>query len=434
MSYYDVITRFAVIEKRDGKSFYSPTVDTPRQWRYIDHSNQRFFYSFPEDKAKVTKRYAMPVRFADEQNETREFTPLQGTEARNMWITKAEIAKNRKERQEEIMLEQIQQLVKEKLEEGDRYSDEEFSEIMDGGKDLIFTFLNQAAKNSSADEHQVQTTLTTKSFPSNEVDEIFADLNAEFASEIRIGDDEEETKTEMEPESEDTASDSTYVWGDDEEKDTPQEMSSAEAEADQLATTNDSSDGKVDEIFADLNAEFGGDNENSIIVQVRKLVREKLEFETALLGDDLENQLDEIMGLPKEEIALFLAFIPASDGISQDKNKPLLWVESDLYWVELPPEIQVAASELGYNQMSWDENSGYPAESNKPWETLSPAQQQAAVNLGYTKEGWDMDKHFSPGDNDDEEEETKIETMGTEFKDTAPDSTYIWGDDDDEEN
>lgn len=376
----------------------------------------------------------MPVRFADEQNETREFTPLQGTEARNMWITKAEIAKNRKERQEEIMLEQIQQLVKEKLEEGDRYSDEEFSEIMDGGKDLIFTFLNQAAKNSSADEHQVQTTLTTKSFPSNEVDEIFADLNAEFASEIRIGDDEEETKTEMEPESEDTASDSTYVWGDDEEKDTPQEMSSAEAEADQLATTNDSSDGKVDEIFADLNAEFGGDNENSIIVQVRKLVREKLEFETALLGDDLENQLDEIMGLPKEEIALFLAFIPASDGISQDKNKPLLWVESDLYWVELPPEIQVAASELGYNQMSWDENSGYPAESNKPWETLSPAQQQAAVNLGYTKEGWDMDKHFSPGDNDDEEEETKIETMGTEFKDTAPDSTYIWGDDDDEEN
>ena len=215
----------------------------------------------------------MPVRFADEQNETREFTPLQGTEARNMWITKAEIAKNRKERQEEIMLEQIQQLVKEKLEEGDRYSDEEFSEIMDGGKDLIFTFLNQAAKNSSADEHQVQTTLTTKSFPSNEVDEIFADLNAEFASEIRIGDDEEETKTEMEPESEDTASDSTYVWGDDEEKDTPQEMSSAEAEADQLATTNDSSDGKVDEIFADLNAEFGGDNENSIIVQVRKLVR-----------------------------------------------------------------------------------------------------------------------------------------------------------------
>lgn len=376
----------------------------------------------------------MPVRFADEQNETREFTPLQGTEARNMWITKAEIAKNRKERQEEIMLEQIQQLVKEKLEEGDRYSDEEFSEIMDGGKDLIFTFLNQAAKNSSADEHQVQTTLTTKSFPSNEVDEIFADLNAEFASEIRIGDDEEETKTEMEPESEDTASDSTYVWGDDEEKDTPQEMSSAEAEADQLATTNDSSDGKVDEIFADLNAEFGGDNENSIIVQVRKLVREKLEFETALLGDDLENQLDEIMGLPKEEIALFLAFIPASDGISQDKNKPLLWVESDLYWVELPPEIQVAASELGYNQMSWDENSGYPAESNKPWETLSPAQQQAAVNLGYTKEGWDMDNHFSPGDNDDEEEETKIETMGTEFKDTAPDSTYIWGDDDDEEN
>ena len=376
----------------------------------------------------------MPVRFADEQNETREFTPLQGTEARNMWITKAEIAKNRKERQEEIMLEQIQQLVKEKLEEGDRYSDEEFSEIMDGGKDLIFTFLNQAAKNSSADEHQVQTTLTTKSFPSNEVDEIFADLNAEFASEIRIGDDEEETKTEMEPESEDTASDSTYVWGDDEEEDTPKEMSSAEAKADKLATTNDSSDGKVDEIFADLNAEFGGDNENSIIVQVRKLVREKLEFETALLGDDLENQLDEIMGLTKEEIALFLAFIPASDGVSQDKNKPLLWVESDLYWVELPPEIQVAASELGYNQMSWDENSGYPAESNKPWETLSPAQQQAAVNLGYTKVGWDMDKHFSPEDNDDDEEETKIETMGTEFEDTAPDSTYIWGDDDDEEN
>ena len=62
----------------------------------------------------------------------------------------------------------------------------------------------------------------------------------------------------------------------------------------------------------------------------------------------------------------------------------------DYDWAELPPEIQAAASFLGYDQFIWD-NDGAVWSSELYWEDLSPEAQKAATIMGYHQASWDSD-------------------------------------------
>lgn len=70
----------------------------------------------------------------------------------------------------------------------------------------------------------------------------------------------------------------------------------------------------------------------------------------------------------------------------------------DLYWDELSPEQQEAAGLLGYSQDTWDVDGNLAflslleaASEEKHWEELSPEEQEAAGLLGYSKESWDTE-------------------------------------------
>jgi hypothetical protein len=58
------------------------------------------------------------------------------------------------------------------------------------------------------------------------------------------------------------------------------------------------------------------------------------------------------------------------------------------WWAELPPEIQDAATELGYDQGIWD-SGGLSDTEELYWDELSPSQQHAAALLGYDQYSWD---------------------------------------------
>eukprot|EP00759_Apiculatamorpha_spiralis_P018716 PhF_6_TR25104/c0_g1_i1/m.34489/K17839/PAO4, PAO3, PAO2; polyamine oxidase len=60
----------------------------------------------------------------------------------------------------------------------------------------------------------------------------------------------------------------------------------------------------------------------------------------------------------------------------------------DYDWEELKPEVQRAASTLGYTKKTWDSGKD-TAISNKDWEELSSEQQSAAKILGYNQASWD---------------------------------------------
>ena len=62
----------------------------------------------------------------------------------------------------------------------------------------------------------------------------------------------------------------------------------------------------------------------------------------------------------------------------------------DYDWAELPPEVQAAASLLGYDQFIWD-NNGTAWSSELVWNDLSPEAQEAATVLGYHQASWDAD-------------------------------------------
>ena len=65
---------------------------------------------------------------------------------------------------------------------------------------------------------------------------------------------------------------------------------------------------------------------------------------------------------------------------------------------------RTAAQQLGYTQVSWDNDSGkepQPASSSKKWADFTDVEKKAAVVLGYSQLSWDYpwpataDKHFA---------------------------------------
>ena len=60
-------------------------------------------------------------------------------------------------------------------------------------------------------------------------------------------------------------------------------------------------------------------------------------------------------------------------------------------WDNLPEGIQNAASILGYNETTWDNNQVI-AVDNMEWAQLGDARQNAATLLGYTQETWDEEE------------------------------------------
>jgi hypothetical protein len=85
---------------------------------------------------------------------------------------------------------------------------------------------------------------------------------------------------------------------------------------------------------------------------------------------------------------------PQSDTVSfnfADLPKDFNWVSNSTgYWSELPVVIREAATELGYNQLSWD-NTDPQDIFSKVWEELSAREQKAASTLGYTSSQWNME-------------------------------------------
>jgi len=79
----------------------------------------------------------------------------------------------------------------------------------------------------------------------------------------------------------------------------------------------------------------------------------------------------------------------------------------DTYWAELPPDIQVAFTTLGWSQELWD-NSGSAVTDDMAWADLSPEQQVAATVLGFDESSWDnepttvaQESSAFAGENDD---------------------------------
>ena len=60
-------------------------------------------------------------------------------------------------------------------------------------------------------------------------------------------------------------------------------------------------------------------------------------------------------------------------------------------WEELPPDVQDAASILGYDEELWD-NDGLAWSEDYWWRELTPEAQAAAALLGYDEESWDNEE------------------------------------------
>eukprot|EP00980_Cylindrotheca_fusiformis_P002726 scaffold629_cov140-Cylindrotheca_fusiformis.AAC.3 len=153
--------------------------------------------------------------------------------------------------------------------------------------------------------------------------------------------------------------------------------------------------------------------EVAMMEKIRGLVAYKLQRELNIFepSDLLEGAIDEIMSLPREQIKMYLER-PLLPKDMQPKQFNWVW-DSDAEWVDLPTEIQEAATELGFAEDTWNKTE-QPAESDMEWDALTPSQQRAAAVLGYTKEQWD--------DVGQENEETS--SGGEEEEEERPDSNF----------
>ena len=84
---------------------------------------------------------------------------------------------------------------------------------------------------------------------------------------------------------------------------------------------------------------------------------------------------------------------PTSTASATTSITPLTYEDYD--WAELPPEVQQAATTLGYSERLW--NFGGVAETEDFWwRELSLEQQQAAAVLGYGEYSWDGTDNPNP--------------------------------------
>mgnify|MGYP005843900121 CR=1 FL=1 len=84
----------------------------------------------------------------------------------------------------------------------------------------------------------------------------------------------------------------------------------------------------------------------------------------------------------------------------------------DILWEDLPMDIQVAATTLGYDADTWN-NDTWVATSDKFWVELTQEEQESATVLGYDQETWDGRDGALEEDGLGEEEEEEEED-GTE--------------------
>jgi len=90
----------------------------------------------------------------------------------------------------------------------------------------------------------------------------------------------------------------------------------------------------------------------------------------------------------------------------------------DYDWTELSPNVQNAAVTLGWNQRSWDMDTGNELYMNQ-WEELSNEHKTAATLLGYNKENWCT----TDDDAYDNDESTEVPTSVDTSPDTSPDTS-----------
>ena len=71
---------------------------------------------------------------------------------------------------------------------------------------------------------------------------------------------------------------------------------------------------------------------------------------------------------------------------------------TDLHWQEMDTDTRTSWMVLGWTERSWDNINGAggapPHSVHKSWHELSTMQLKAATNLGYDKQSWDDDDTY----------------------------------------
>lgn len=61
----------------------------------------------------------------------------------------------------------------------------------------------------------------------------------------------------------------------------------------------------------------------------------------------------------------------------------------DVMWEKMPKKVQEAATTLGYDKDSWNEDRWVPHVSDKWWDDFSDEQKEAAKTIGWDQSAWD---------------------------------------------
>jgi len=120
-------------------------------------------------------------------------------------------------------------------------------------------------------------------------------------------------------------------------------------------------------------------------VATNKINDADVQFADLLVRNGYLHVIDQVLMPPNENQTI----APTATTTEESSLVPI-GTYDDLFWAELPLEIQAAASILGFNETSW--NEGLLVEtSDLLWQELTPEQQQAAAIFGYNQELWDTE-------------------------------------------
>jgi len=120
-------------------------------------------------------------------------------------------------------------------------------------------------------------------------------------------------------------------------------------------------------------------------VATNKINDADVQFADLLVRNGYLHVIDQVLMPPNENQTI----APTATTTEESSLVPI-GTYDDLFWAELPLEIQAAASILGFNETSW--NEGLLVEtSDLLWQELTPEQQQAAAIFGYNQELWDAE-------------------------------------------
>jgi len=100
--------------------------------------------------------------------------------------------------------------------------------------------------------------------------------------------------------------------------------------------------------------------------------------------------------------------------MERNASEGLQYLDTD--WDDLPPEVQKAASTLGYTKILWESNRE-PGSTAKSWNDLTETQRTAAGVLGYNKKKWNGENNSD--DDAAEYEEYDFDDLPGEVKKAA---------------